>query len=366
MKFYGDIRECPFRCVSYLIIEGTLIFKKLFFSDNPMDRQENCRGTQAPDFALFLLLLVFLAGCGQKSMFIPINSFPDVVAVKVQPGDTLPSLAENYLHDSSLDWLIAEFNEVTEAGAGEELLVPLGFYKKGNLTMTGYGMVPVLNYHNLDLTQSSKMMIPREKFEEQMAYLRDNGYRVISLDSFFDFLDFNRQLPSKSVVITFDDGWRQVYDIAWPVLKKYGYKATLFVYTDLIVGSSKTLNWDMVREMAAGGLDIQCHTKTHRNLNKKKTDESPEEYLASVNYEVAESARIIKREVGVDVKYLAYPYGETNDQVIRVLQNNGFRGAFTTKRGSNPFFADYYRIKRAMIFGGFSLEKFKKNLKTHN
>ena len=318
-----------------------------------------------PVFALFFLLLFLLTGCGQKSMLIPVDSFPDVVAVKVRQSDTLPLLAKNYLNDSSLDWLIAEFNDVSEARAGQELLVPLGFYKKGNLTLTGYSLVPVLNYHNLSLTESTKMMIPKEKFEQQMAYLHNNGYRVISLDNFFDFLDFNCQLPQKSVVITFDDGWRQVYEIAWPVLKKYGYTATLFVYTDLIVGSSKTLNWNMIREMAAGGLDIQCHTKTHRNLSKKKTDESQDEYLAEVNYELTESARIIKKEVGVEVKYLAYPYGETNDQVIHLLHDNGFRGAFTTKRGSNPFFGDYYRIKRGMIYGGFTLEQFKNNLKIH-
>ena len=319
-------------------------------------------GLGLPAVAVFLILLVFLSGCGRKSLFIPVDSFPDVVAVRAAPGDTLPSIAENYLNDSSLDWLIAEFNGITEIRAGQELLVPLGFYQKGNLTLTGYGLVPVLNYHNLSLTESSKMMIPREKFEQQMAFLRDNGYRVISLDDFFDFLDFNSQVPKKAVVITFDDGWRHVYDIAWPILQKYGYTATLFVYTDLIVGSSKTLNWDMIREMAAEGLDIQCHTRSHRNLSKKKEGETPAEYLAAVNRELRESARIIRREVGVDVKYLAYPYGETNDQVIRILQENGFRGAFTTKRGSNPFFADYYRIKRGMIFGGFDLEKFRKNL----
>ncbi len=317
---------------------------------------------ELPITNVIFLLLILLTGCGRSGMFIPVDSFPDVVAVKVKPGETLPSLAAKYLKDSSLDWLIAEFNEVDHAGTGQELLIPLDYYQKGNLTLTGYGKVPVLNYHNLSLTGSSRMMIPKEKFERQMAYLRDNGYRVISLDRFFDFLDFNGQLPEKSVVITFDDGWRPVYEIAWPVLKKYGYTATLFVYTDLIVGSSKTLNWDMIRQMAAEGLDIQCHTKSHRNLSKKKAEESPAEYLAAVNYELTESARIIKEKVGVDVKYLAYPYGETNDQVIHLLQDNGFRGAFTTKRGQNPFFSDYYRIKRCMIFGEFDIEKFKKNL----
>ncbi len=295
-------------------------------------------------------------------MFIPVESFPDVMAVKTKSGDTLTILAEDYLHDPSLDWLIAEFNEVAEARPGQELLVPLGFYRKGNLALNSYGMVPILNYHNFSRDRKSKMMMPKKNFERQMAYLHDKGYRVISLDAFFDFLDFNRQVPEKSVVITFDDGWRHVYDIAWPVLKKYGYPATLFVYTDLIVGSSQTLDWDMIREMAADGLDIQCHTKTHRNLSKKKVDESPAEYLAAINDELTESARIIKEKVGVKVRYLAYPYGDTNEDVIRLVRDNGYRGAFTTRRGSNPFFADYYQLKRGMIFGDFDLEQFKKNL----
>ena len=110
------------------------------------------------------------------------------------------------------------------------------------------------------------MTVSRGMFEQQMRLLKEKGYRVISIDQFFDFLEFKSTLPPKSVVITIDDGWRSAYEIAFPILQKYGYPATLFIYTDRIIDTPQTLSWGLLQEMAGYGIDIQCHTKSHRNL----------------------------------------------------------------------------------------------------
>ncbi|MDI7261761.1 MAG: polysaccharide deacetylase family protein [Thermodesulfobacteriota bacterium] len=290
--------------------------------------------------------------------------FPDFVALIAQPGDTFSSLASKYLNDPSLDWFIAEFNEITFLSPGQELIIPLQIEEKGGLSLKGYQTIPVISYHKFSKDKSDALTVKESAFEEQMRFLKENGYRVITMDQFFDFLDFKRPLPKKSVVITIDDDWFSTYEIAFPVLKKYGYPATLFVYTDLIIPGGKTLSWDLLAEMSKKNMDIQCHTKSHRNLTKRNSQESFREYFEALKKEVAESAEIIRRQLNKDVKYLAYPYGDANHLVVSLLKKVGYRGAFTVERGSNPFFIDPYRINRSMIFGTFNLKDFENSLVT--
>ncbi len=288
--------------------------------------------------------------------------FTHFVAVIVQPHETLTALAIKYLHDPSKGWLIAEFNHVEDIEPGQAIVIPLEPLSRGGLRPRGYQTVPVLCYHKFSLREKDAMTVTREDFEEQLKWLHDHGYHVITLDQLYDFMEFRAQIPEKSVVITIDDGWRSTYDIAYPLLKRYGYPATLFVYTNLITGSSETLSWDLIREMYANGIDMQCHTRTHRSLAWKEGQESFKDYFKSVQMELIESAKVLKKKLNKDVKYLAYPYGDTSHLVVEVTRKLGYRAAFTVKRGANPFFVNPYRIDRSMIYGNFSLEAFRKNL----
>ena len=293
------------------------------------------------------------------------RGFPEFIVAIVQPGDDYSSLARRYLGDPSMGWFLSEFNGNALPSPGRDVLIPLASYAPGGVWPTGYQTVPVLTYHKFTRNGSPDAMTVREAdFEAQMRYLRENGYRVIPLDDLFEFLQFRRQIPARSVVITFDDGWRSMYDIALPVLKKYGYPATLFVYTDLIVGSRDTLSWDQVRELAMNGIDIGCHSKTHRYLGRKERKESFREYFNAVRKEIVESSKIIRKHTGREVKYLAYPYGDTNALVTEMIRREGFRLAFTVERESAPFFSNDFRVSREMIYGSFNLEDFRNNLTT--
>lgn len=310
--------------------------------------------------AVITCVMLLFQGCAQR------GGTPEFVSVIVKPGETLSTLADKYLDDPGQSWVIADFNDVTSVSAGQEIIVPLEPFDKGGLSVKGYQTVPILTYHNFSVTKEDLMMVKKNKFEQQMGYLKNNGYTVITLDQFFDFLEYRKQLPRKAVILTFDDGWQGVYTIAFPILKKYNFPATLFVYTDLVNGNKKTLSWAQVAELDRGGVDIQCHTKTHRNLNKSKDQESLENYLRDVKNEITESARIIKEKLNKEVKYLAYPYGDTNNLVVAFLKQKGYRGAFTVKRAANPFFMDHYALNRSMIYGDFDLNDFKKNLRIYS
>jgi peptidoglycan/xylan/chitin deacetylase (PgdA/CDA1 family) len=318
----------------------------------------------------FILMIVSLEGCAalkvkEAPTSIPkveARTFPDCVAVIAQEGDTLSSLSAKYLNDPTLDWWIAEYNDIEKLEPGQPLIIPLKPYARGGLTAKRYQTVPVLSYHNFSLAGASKMTVTQAVFEAQMNLLKEKGYRVITLDQLFDFFDFKTQIPKKSVVITIDDGWRSAYEIALPILKKYGYPATLFIYTDLITGSEKTLSWDLIQEMSKNVIDVQCHTKTHRSLIKMDKKESFKEYFETVEKELSECAVMIKKRLNKEVKYLAYPYGDTNHLIIELIKKYGYRGALTVKRGGNPFFIHNYRVNRSMIYGDYDLDQFEKNL----
>lgn len=305
-----------------------------------------------------------LAGPGRESIPDRAVQTPGFVAVVVQPGQTLSSLAATWLKDPARGWEIAEYNGLDEAVPGQELAIPLRPFRRGGLTPESYQTVPVLVYHQFAESSTGKAVVSRGAFAAQMQLLKERGYRVVTLGQLRNFLEFRGQLPEKAVVITIDDGWRGTYDIAFPILKQHGYPASLFVYTQLVSGGAKTLSWDQLREMAAAGLDIQCHSVTHRNLAVQRDQESADEYLAAVRREIVDATLTIEKEIGRRPTFLAYPYGETNGLVIALLRNLGYRGAFTVAREPNPFFAPAFRLNRSMIFGDFDLDRFERNLST--
>lgn len=347
-------------------------------------RSASCLKYRCTIYYLMLIIVAFLTGCaGQPTkppqLLVPpvevpptqavappveVPTYTSFVAVTVKEGDTLSSLASQYLNDFSKDWMISDFNEVSVITPGQKLIIPLKYYERGGLTVKGYQTVPILAYHKFSESKGDRMTVTASAFEEQMKLLKDKGYHVITLDQLFDFLDFKIQIPKKSVVITIDDGWRSAYDIAFPILKKYGYPATLFIYTALITGSKLTLNWDLINEMASHGIDLQCHTRTHRGLTAPAQKESFKEYFAAIEKELLDAAKTIKIRTNREVHYLAYPFGHVNHLVIALLKKQGYRGGVTVTRGSNAFFVNNYRVSRSMIFGEYDLRQFEKNLVT--
>ena len=314
---------------------------------------------------VFLLSLLLLAACvtstpsHHKISEIRIND--DFIIVTATAKDTLSSLPAEHLNDPSKGWLIAEFNHIKTLTAGQKLIIPLFSFNKGGLKSEGYQTVPVLSYYRLSKNKPSKTAITRDDFKAQMKYLKDNGYHVITLDQLLGFLDYREQIPEKSVVITFDDGWISIYDIAVPILKEYGFPATIFIYTDF-VGGGKAMSWKHIKELSEAGFDIQCQTKTHRNLTALKKKESFREYFNSLEMEISYPKKLIKKKLNKDCNCLAYPYGKTNNLVIAMLKKHGFRAAFTVDDQPNPFFIDKYKINRSVIYGKYDIEKFKNKL----
>jgi peptidoglycan/xylan/chitin deacetylase (PgdA/CDA1 family) len=316
-------------------------------------------------FIFFAICFLLLAACAagtsnhrNDSVAVVENDF---ILVKTTDTDTLSSLAADHLNDPKKGWLIAEVNNIETITPGRTVIIPLSPLHKGGLKADGFQTVPVLVYHNFSKKSSGTTTVAEADFESQMKYLKENGFHVISLDQLLDFIDYKEAIPEKSVALTFDDAWGSIYDIAFPILKKYGFPATFFIYTDFI-GGGKAMSWEQIQTLSENGFDIQCQTKTHRNLTAPKKNESFEEYFKALETEIDYPTRLMEKKLKKKCRYLAYPYGQTNDLIIGILKKQGYRAAFTVEQGSNPFFVDKYRIRRSIIHGKYDIDGFKKNL----
>lgn len=244
-------------------------------------------------------------------------------------------------------------------------------YDTGGVKADGYQLVTILTYHDIRETSRSQMQVTAQEFEEQMAYLHNNGYKVISLESFYNFINLRQGIPEKSVVITFDDGWRAVYTTAYPILKKYKFSATIFIYTDFISpGNKMALTWDMMREMSADGLDIQVHSRTHEpNIPWKREGETEQQYRSRLDSELLIPKNMAEQQLGKRIKYIAYPYGQYNDTLIEAARKAGYEGGLTVfgatvdngevvRKRDNPVFNKPFEVNRVQILAGTPLGRF--------
>ena len=135
-------------------------------------------------FMILFMFFVFLNACALRSS---VKRFDDFMIVTSGSSDDLSTLAAKYLNDPGKGWIIAEFNNINSVSRGQQVIIPLKPLQKGGLTPTGYQTIPVLVYHRFAEEKVNKMTVPRNTFEEQMRYLKLNGYNVLSLEQLFDF-----------------------------------------------------------------------------------------------------------------------------------------------------------------------------------
>lgn len=287
----------------------------------------------------------------------------DFAIVVAQAGDDFGKLAERYIGDARKGWWIAEFNGIDEIKPGQDVVIPLRVRNAIGVYPNGFQTIPILCYHRFGPNKSS-MTLTQASFEAQMDYLAKNGYRVITMAQLAGFLEGKEPMPRKTVVITIDDGYRATYQIAFPILKRHGFPATVYLYTDF-VGASDALTWPQMQEMTRSGLiEIQPHSKTHSNLTVKLPGESDAKYAERMRREVEGPVGAIQDRLSAASFSYAYPYGDVNDIVADLLARQGVRLGVTVTAGGNPFFSYPYMLRRTMIFGTEDIESFKSKLAT--
>ncbi len=217
--------------------------------------------------------------------------------------------------------------------------------------------IPILFYHKISRPNPKAkvldLYVTPYNFRRQMRYLKWRGYKTISLDDLFKWLSFGETLPKRPIILTFDDGYEDNYTYAFPILKEFGFTATIFLITKDIGGFSgwvdseetikePILSWEKIKDMSDYGIDFQPHTHTHPSL--PKLDEQ------KIREEVVVSKEIIEKELKKEADFLCYPYGHFDSKTEQVLREVGYKGALTTKRGlvrqnDNPYALNRIGIK---------------------
>ena len=270
--------------------------------------------------------------------------------------------------------------------------------------------VPVLMYHKVAPGKREKYRISPEKFASQMEYLSGKGYQTISPDELLRFIKGTRNerrktkderqrtrdegrgtsssmiprplrggfaslrtpssvirvrrgiLPQRPVLLTFDDGHKDNFIYAYPILKRYKFQATVFPVTQYIGkrngwsdGKEEILSWGEIIEMRKEGFSFGSHTQTHPNLL-----ELPQDKVLS---EIRDSKRILEERLGKPIRFFAYPYGKFNSQIKDMVKEVGYLGAFSTLPGKNGIDDDPFLLRRILIRGYDTKFHFILNLK---
>ena len=186
-------------------------------------------------------------------------------------------------------------------------------------------------------------------FEMQMQKLKDAGITVIPMQDFLAWRRGEKNIPSKSAILTLDDGWKSQYEVAWPILKKFGYPFTIYIYPGFVKGGhysgGESLSWEQFGELRDAGVDLQGHSYSHQSLKAKPKSTGAKNAIFAqfatyedwLKYELIDSKKIIEEKLGVKVNTLAVPYGLYNQQVKNMALKAGYEALFTVNPIVNNF-----------------------------
>lgn len=226
--------------------------------------------------------------------------------------------------------------------------------------------IPVLMYHHLLRDEENPFkdngsVLPVETFQEQMGLLYEKGYHTIGLKELEGFVRGEIELPKRSVLITFDDGYKSNYEYAYPILKQYDFKAVIFLIsdwnTDEIVsfnaGELQYLSWSEI-ENSRDVFEYASHTHDLHKLDENGQGHLVTRPLDEIRYDLKTSMEIL------DTACLAYPYGHYNEETLKILEELGYRMAFTIEPGRVKPGDSLLELKRYPIFPYTSLRNFKR------
>ena len=214
--------------------------------------------------------------------------------------------------------------------------------------------VPILMYHYIRVNPDPhdqlgfNLSVTPSDFARQMDWLAANGYHPIDFNDLRGYLFGQGRLPDRPVVLTFDDGYRDLYTTAYPILRAHGFKAVSYVVSGF-VNSPVSVTSEQVLEMDAHGIQIGAHTVSHADLTK----------LSSANlwHEVHDSKTSLEGLLGHPVVDFCYPSGRVDDAVIQAVSAAGFQTATTTQPGVVHSAGDRFVWTRVRVSGGESLEQ---------
>lgn len=219
--------------------------------------------------------------------------------------------------------------------------------------------IPVLMYHYIedytDKDEYKELKVSKEKFQQQLQYLKDNGYTTLTLNDIYDFIINHKCMPEKSVALTFDDGYNDNYTNAFPLIKEYGDKGTVFVVTDWVDKADLPyISSEHLKEMDANGMDIESHTVNHDHLPTLTYDKQLQTLKDSKAY--------LENLLNKKVSYIAYPFGEENENTLKAAKASGYNMAFLSDGKWSDENQGIYTLARVYISSLFDIKEFENRI----
>lgn len=230
--------------------------------------------------------------------------------------------------------------------------------------------VPILMYHRVIVSQDNEGVhgtyIYKDMFRKHLEYLKENNYEVITFKDLKKISWRNRFNSNKKyIIITFDDGYVDNYELAFPILKEFNFKATIFLmaestYNEWDVKSSNEkifplMTRDMIMEMQNYGIEFGAHTFNHPKLNKISNE--------NIEHQVVDCKKILEEKIDSNIITFAYPYGLLNDYAKKMAEKAGYDFAVATDSGTVCLSDDLFQIRRIAIFPNTNLRSFKRKVK---
>jgi len=215
--------------------------------------------------------------------------------------------------------------------------------------------VPILYYHSIMVESGNELRMPPEEFAGQMNYLSQNGYHVLTLDQLYNAFYNKASLPAKPIVITFDDGYRDNFTNAFPIMQKYNFPGTVFMVSSYIDGDG-FLTTDQLKQLQTAGWTIGGHTENHIDLSQVSNETAVQE--------LKNSRSTLENLLGQPLKYMAYPFGGYNSSIMNLTQADGYVAGFTTVRGWASQETNPYAIQRIYCYANMGIQEFERRI-TH-
>jgi len=251
------------------------------------------------------------------------------------------------------------------------MLIAFIFLVLVGMVANGYAEgIPVLIYHEIlpNAEESGETKISLSQFEAQMKYLYEQHYTTISVDELIHYMK-GGSAPEKSILLTFDDGWKSGLN-AIPILEKYHFKAAFFIFPEKGIGPPY-LEWNDVLSLAGSrNIEICSHTMTHpwdkkSNLVTWIDGKTDGKDRRDAVYEIKESKKLLEKKLNKKVNCFAWPVGWYNSALIKIAEEAGYEAVFTAEDGINTPGGDLFGIKRIFVDGACPITTFEQMLQDH-
>lgn len=217
--------------------------------------------------------------------------------------------------------------------------------------------VPIIMYHYISAPPTGAdsirldLSVSPENLRQQMGWLKEKGFTTITPDDLYAALTRGKRLPANPILLTFDDGYRDAYANAFPILKEFGFTGTFCVVSGFIdSGNNEYLTWEQVKKMAKAGMSIQNQSRTHKSIEGRDHD-----WLVD---QIVVPGDRIEAITGIRPRFFCYPSGDYDDNAIYELQQAGYVAAFTTADGTFAYTDDMMRLRRVRMRGSTTLAQF--------